>query len=602
MHSLRFFFVSFLALSLSFSPLFADEGTPKKLVHLHLHGSLTEKPHEDPFGLSGIHYRSLKEIVETLEKVGKDSDVAGVALTMGQIPFGFGQMEEVRTALATLQSSGKQVSVHVEDLDMGTYALFSPVADLSMVPTSSLWFTGLNGHGIYLKETLAKLGVEADFIHIGGYKAAGELFTRTEPSPEAEENMNWLLDGLFEALVEMTAEARGLKPEEVRGWIDQGLFSADEAREKGLIARVEYQDEFLERVKKELGDEVETVNRYDKKAEEEIDLSNPFAFFTFLAKQMEKAKTGKGDALGLIYIEGPILPGYEQPNPFGASAAAHGGNIRKALEEAADDDSIKAVVIRVDSPGGSALASEVIWRGVEQVKKKKPVVVSMGNMAASGGYYVSCGANKILADRTTLTGSIGVVGGKLVTTGMWDKIGVNWHEYKRGKNSDLMSTLSPWREDQRSLIEKWMTEIYEDFTGHVVAGRGEKLTKPIEEIAGGRVYTGAQALDLGLVDEIGGLSRAIAAAAELASATDYKVRIIPEPVNPFVALMEGVSGGGDRPSDLSFPGGAQASRWIPLLGAIEPERIPTAIQAIHRLELISKEGLVLMPPFDFSIR
>ncbi len=572
------------------------------LVHLHLNGILTEKPMEDPFGFSGSGWTSMKEILEKLEKIQEDDSVVGVALTFGQLPYGFGQMEEIHRALKDLQESGKKTFVHVEDLDIGSYALFSPVAELSLVPTSTLWLTGLSGQGLYLKGTLDKLGIDADFLHMGDYKAAGETFTRTEPSEEAEENMNWLLDSLFESLVGMIAESRGLEEDEVRELIDRGLFYPEEAKEEGLISHIEYQDEFLDRIKEELGEDVEIENRYEKEKEMEIDLSNPFAIFTFLAKQMEKEGKGKGDAIGIVYVEGPILPGYEEPSPFGPSGAAFSGNIRKALEEAAEDDKVKAVVLRVDSPGGSALASEIIWRAVVQLKEEKPVVVSMGNMAASGGYYVSCGANKIFADQTTLTASIGVVGGKLVTTGMWDKIGLNWHEYKRGENSDLMSTLSPWTDEQRELVQGWMAKIYDIFKGHVTEGRGEKLTKPIDEIAGGRVFTGEQALELGLVDEIGGLSEAIVAAADLASTTDYTTRVIPEPVSPLVALMEEMSGGGERPSDLRLGVSEDFAPWLPILKKLDPKSLPAVKTAIHRMELISSEGVVLMPPMDFVIR
>ncbi|MCA9413695.1 MAG: signal peptide peptidase SppA, partial [Candidatus Omnitrophica bacterium] len=577
----------------------AADKEKEKLVHLHLNGMLTEKPMEDPFGLSGARWISMKELLEKLEKIRKDDSVVGLALTFGQLPYGFGQMEEIHNALQEIQESGKKTYVHVEDLNTGAYALFSPVSEISVVPTSTIWLTGLYGQGLYLKGTLDKLGIDADFLHMGDYKAAGEIFTRTEPSKEAEENMNWLMDSLFGSLVKMIANSRGLEEDKVRDLVDQGLLSPESAKEAGLVAHVEYRDEFLDRIKKELGEDIEIDNRYEKEEETEIDLSNPFAFFTFLAKQMEKAGNGKGDAIGLVYVEGPIVPGYEEPNPFGPVGAAHSGNISKALEEAAEDDSVKAVVLRVDSPGGSALASEIIWRAVTQLKEKKPVVVSMGNMAASGGYYVSCGADKILADNTTLTASIGVVGGKLVTTGMWDKVGFNWHEYKRGSNSDLMSTLTDWSADQRELMHSWMATVYEDFKGHVIDGRGAKLAKPIDEIAGGRVYTGQQALNLGLVDEIGGLSEAIIAAATLASATDYKVRVIPEPVSPLVALMEEMSGGGDRPSDLKMSVSSDFLPWLDILERVDPKRLTAVKTALKRLELISREGVVLMPPIDF---
>ena len=189
---------------------------------------------------------------------------------------------------------------------------------------------------------------------------------------------------------------------------------------------------------------------------------------------------------------------------------AYSTPIRKALDKAAEDDTVKAVVLRVDSPGGSAVASEIILNATKRVAAKKPLIVSMGNVAGSGGYYVACGTKTIFADASTITGSIGVVGGKLATNGMWDKIGVTWKPTKRGANAGMLSSGDMFTDEQRALLQGWMDEIYDVFKGHVVAIRGDKLKKDIDELAGGRVFTGQQALELGLVDQIGGLSDAIA--------------------------------------------------------------------------------------------
>ena len=241
------------------------------------------------------------------------------------------------------------------------------------------------------------------------------------------------------------------------------------------------------------------------------------------------------DAVAVVYVEGPILPGYSQPTLFGAYNAAFSGDIRKALETAAKDESVKAVVLRVDSPGGSVEASEVILNAARQVKTQKPLIVSMGDVAASGGYYVACGADAIFADETTITASIGVVGGKLVTTDLWNKLGVNWVGHKRGANADLLSSTRPFDEAQRKVISDYMQQAYEVFKGHVTKGREGKLRKPIDEIAGGRVYTGKQALDLGLVDQIGGLQQAVEYAAAKVSLKNYDIRVIPEPKDFFTA-------------------------------------------------------------------
>ncbi len=223
-----------------------------------------------------------------------------------------------------------------------------------------------------------------------------------------------------------------------------------------------------------------------------------------------QAKTEDKKTVAIVYVEGPIvLAADDGMSLLGGGTSAVAGQIRRALDKAAEDDSIKAVVLRVDSPGGSAVASEIILDATKRVKAKKPFVVSMGNVAGSGGYYVAMGSDTIFADRMTITASIGVVGGKLATEGLFDKVGVNFKSYQRGENAGLLASGDPFTERNAPTMQAWMNEIYEVFKGHVKANRGEKLEKPIDELAGGRVFTGEQALELGLVDGIGTLHDAI---------------------------------------------------------------------------------------------
>jgi protease-4 len=329
-------------------------------------------------------------------------------------------------------------------------------------------------------------------------------------------------------------------------------------------------------------------------------------------------KKPQKDAIAVIYVEGVILPGHSQPTLFGQTSAAFSGDIRKALEVAAKDDTVKAVVMRVDSPGGSAEASEVILNASRQIQGSKPLIVSMGDVAGSGGYYISCAADAIFADEVTITASIGVVGGKLVTTGMWDKLGVNWVGYKRGANSDLFNSSRRFDDSQREVLADYMEAVYEVFKGHVTTGRGDRLAKPIDQMAGGRVYTGKQALELGLVDHIGGLKEAIDYAASEASIEDYEVRIIPRPKDFLTMLMEDFSGEGEGPTDISMrntaalTAGKPALGWglprgdligglrptLDLLRKTEPQRAQALYQALQRIDLISREGVIMMMPFD----
>jgi protease-4 len=375
-----------------------------------------------------------------------------------------------------------------------------------------------------------------------------------------------------------------------------------------LIDVVETQEEFIARVKNEIGGEVKIDNRYGQEQKVEINLANPFAFFGVLAEMLNPPQKPHKNSVALIYVEGTIMPGYSQPSLFGLSEIAFSGDIRKAFETAAKDDSVKAVVMRVDSPGGSAEASEVILNATRQLKDKKPFIVSMGDVAGSGGYYISCGADTIFADEVTVTASIGVVGGKLVTADMWNKLGVNWVGYKRGANADFLDSLKSFDDSQKQKLADYMQNVYGVFKNHVAKGRGDRLTKPIDQIAGGRVYTGKQALELGLVDKIGGLDQAIDYAVSKAALEDYEVRVIPRPKDFITMLMEELSGQGESPTDISMPdtnslfcGNPALKSLFELLRKTEPRRAEALYQALMRIELIRRENVIMMMPFDMVI-
>jgi len=587
----------------------ATSTAPSIIAHLHLGGTVTESPVGDPFGLTAGQMTSLRNLVARLDKAGGDSRVKAVVLTFDSMSLGFGQLEEIRQAIERIRDAGKRVYVHAEGMSMFAYGLLCAGDHLSVAPQSTLWLTGFYAESPYVKGLLDKIGVGADFMHMGDYKSAAETFTRTGPSEPAEANLNWLYDSWYESLVGMIAKSRGKTPEQVREIIDGGLYMAEEALEKGLIDAVETQDQFLARMKKDIEGPTKIDNRYGEEAGPQINFSNPLAVFSILAEMFKTPETSHKDAVGVIYVTGAILPGHSRPTLFGLVDGAYSGDIRKALDTAAGDASIKAVVMRVDSPGGSAEASEVILNATRQVRGKKPFIVSMGDVAGSGGYYIACGADAIFADEATITASIGVVGGKLITAGLWDKLGVNWVGHKRGANADLFSSSRSFDDNQRKVLEDYMQKVYEVFKGHVVAGRGDKLRKPIDEMAGGRVYTGKQALDLGLVDQIGGLKEAIEYAAAKASVKDFEVRVIPEPTDFLTALLEQSSGEGERPTDIALSGGAgplvghpTLAPLLDLLQKAEPQRARALRQALQRIDLIGREGVIMMMPFEVTIR
>lgn len=595
--------------------LWAEESKPTKkvpptVVHFHLGGQVTESPISDPFGFNAGQMTDLRRLIGRIDRAATDKNVNSVALTLGRMGLGFGQLQEIRAAIERVQDADKKVFVHAEGMNIFVYALLSVGDHLSVAPTSSLWLTGLYGESLYLKGLLDKIGVQADFLQMGDYKSAAETLTRTEPTEAANENVEWLLDGLFDSLVDMIATSRDKKRAEVRKLIDNGPYQAEDALKQGLVDAVEAREAFLARVADAHGGSVRFNNRYGEKLKSPINFNNPLALFSVLAEMFQPPKQEvKKDVVAIVYVEGAIVPGHGQPSPWGTPSGAYSGDIRKALQVAAADDSVKAVVLRVDSPGGSAEASEVILNAVRQVQKKKPLIVSMGNVAGSGGYYVACSADAIYANESTITASIGVVGGKLVTKEMWDKLGVNWIGYQRGANAGIFNSLAPFNDSEREKLRNYMQEVYDVFKGHVEKGRGYRLRKPLDEIAGGRVYTGKQALELGLVDYLGGLKEAIDGAVEKADLDEYIVRVIPRPADFFTMMMEQQTGKERRPTDLGVSLAAPLLTQVPdlsgfyqLLRKTEPLRAQALLQALQRIELIRQESVIMMMPFEMVLQ
>ncbi|HET6881679.1 MAG TPA: signal peptide peptidase SppA, partial [Pirellulales bacterium] len=587
-----------------------ESSRPKSTVAVfRLRGDIMETPPEGGLLFSIEHRVSLKDLVTRLTKAVDDDTVKAVVLSLDGAHPTTAQTEELRQVLARIREKGKKVYAHADELSMGDYALLSGVDRLSLVPTGDLWLTGLYGESPYLRGLLDKLGVQPDFLTCGDYKSAAEMFMREGPSPQAEEMQNWLLDSRFATEVKLIAEGRGVEVEKVKTWIDGGPYSASRAKELGLVDAVEPKEEFEAAIKEEFGEQLKFNHRYGEKSQPELDLSSPLAALNLWAELLGGAKKKKTykDSVAIVYVDGPITLGDSEGSLLGeAEQVAASTPLRKALDAAAEDDTIKAVVLRVDSPGGSATASEIILAATKRVKAKKPFVVSMGNVAASGGYYVACGSDTIFADESTITGSIGVVGGKLATTDLWKKAGIRWKGYQRGTNASILSSMQVFTAEQRKRMQAWMDEIYGVFKGHVVEARGDKLKKPIDELAGGRVYTGKQALELGLVDRLGTLNDAIRFVADEAKLKDYELRVVPEPKNFLEELLGESEGPKGDPRHVSLGAGATPGGLLPAalpyLDRLDPQRLRAVVTALRHLETIRAEGAVLMSPEMIWIR
>ncbi len=573
-------------------------------------GPIVERPQGEQFPLLATAARpSLKDLLERMAKAKDDKSIKAVVLLLDNVRLGLAQIEELRQAIDAIKVSGKPVYAHVDAvMSMPTLALAAGASRISVTPTAVIMITGFNAESPYLRGLLDTIGVTPDFLTCGAYKSAAEIFMRSGPSPEAARMMNWLLDSIFESYQKMVAKGRGVKPMRVRQWIDLALYTPEQAREQGIIDAVQHRQDFEAELRHKFGEDVKFDHKYGKKQSETVDYSSPFAVFQFWMKLLEGSKKATGkNVIGIVYVDGAIVPGKPEPSPFRTESGAYSTPIRKALDKVADDKDVKAVVLRVNSPGGSAVASEIIFNAAKRVNAKKPLVVSMGNVAGSGGYYVSMGAETIFADPMTITASIGVVGGKFATTPMWKKIGVTWSSNRRGENAALLSSDAVFSTGEREKMQTWMNDIYGVFKGHVVAARGAKLKKPIDELAAGRVFTGQQALDLGLVDRLGSLESAIHYAAEQAKLKHYDVRVYPEPKNFMQALFEELSDSDGEPNHLTLSVGAPACTTsivdlaLPYLKGMDQERLDTIMASLRRLDLLQQEHAALMMP-EIGIR
>jgi len=578
-------------------PIFAAEekAPPDTLAVFEFHGQITDRPPvEDPL-FGNLHAESLQSLLTRLKKASMDDKVAGVVVLLDEAGLRSAQIEELRQVLKLVKEK-KPVYAHADSVKTGTYLLLTTASRASVAPTGDLWITGLYLEELYLRGLLDMLGVRPDFLTCGKYKSAAEMFMRKEASPEASEMHDWLIESLYENMVAMIAENRGVGKDDARAWIDRGIYSAEAAHDAKLIDAVESREELLTFLKKTHGTTVKLNKSYGKKTSPEIDFNNPFAMLQLWAKLLDDSRSSSKstrNSIAVVHVDGAISLGRPTSSLFGSEEGAYSETIRKALDQVAEEPRVRAVVLRVNSPGGSAVASEIILKAVRNVQTHKPVIVSMGNVAASGGYYVSSRANRIFADSTTITGSIGVVAGKLATDGMWQRIGVNFTGIQRGKHAALMRSSKPWTDAEKQELQKWMDEIYGVFKGHVTEGRQGKLKKPIDDLAGGRVYTGAQALELGLVDEIGSLNDAITYAAKEVHLEDYELRTYPEHKNFIEQLMDET---GQKKKDEK----RLSTRWQiplePLLEGIDPERISLIHNAFQQLDCLREERIMLTSP------
>jgi protease-4 len=503
-----------------------EKKTEKKvasLAHIKLSGSLEEAPpSSDPlFGSLSEHFKSK---LDRIHKAQKDASVHALYLQLDGLDIGWGKLDELSRAIADFRKSGKKVFAYLESGNTKDYLVALACDEVCVPEPGQLMLTGLRAEASFFKELFDKIGVQADMLQMGDFKAAAEPFMRKNMSKPARKQLTRVLDDYYEnSLVDRIVRDRAragknFTAEKVKELIDEGPYTARAALKAGLIDRVAYADDYRTELRNALKKEQKAehssfLHDYGKEEKKDVTFSD---MFKILFSPPSKKKGSSKPRIAVIYATGVITTGKSEEGLFGAETTGS-TTMLEAIRQAEKDDSVKAIVLRVDSPGGSALASDLIWN--ELKRSKKPVVASMSDTAASGGYYICMSARKIYAEPGTLTGSIGVVGGKLAIGGTLDKIGINTEVISRGANAGILSTDKPFSDSERKAMTALMKDVYDQFLDKALAGRhkaGKKMTREeLVKLAGGRIWTGRQAKANGLIDELGTLQDAIAAARAL---------------------------------------------------------------------------------------
>ena len=517
--------------SLACTYVVADETTPQTNANeplqyavFSLDSALTEGA-PPPLPLGG-RQNTLYGLVQQIDKAVKDQQLHGAIFKIRSPSIGRAKIAEIRAAITRLRQSGKKVFADLEMATTSDYMIASACDEIVMPPAGSLMVTGVRIEVTFYKEMLDKIGAKADILQVGDFKGAGETFTRSEMSPELKKQYESLATDFFDQLITHIASDRGLSKERAEQLINQGLFMAEDAKQHKLIDRVAYQNDWKDFLQQE--NKKREIRLLDKYGEKETD--NDFSGFAGMVKfmnllmgQQKQSASGKTQQIAVIYVSGAIVPG-KSSNTIMGNKVVGSQTIIEAIKTAEKEDRVKAIVIRVDSPGGSALASDLIWNALRNCKKT--VFASMGDVAASGGYYVAMGAKKIFAEAGTLTGSIGVVGGKVALQDTLLKLGVTTDVVSRGKNSGLFSILKPFSDNERAALTLMMENIYLQFITKAATSRKMDL-KQMRPLAEGKVYTGRQAQKIGLIDQLGGLHDAVAdAKKECGIAADEKIDLL----------------------------------------------------------------------------
>lgn len=494
------------------------------ILKIKLDGPIIDREIDNPFSeiqgfksFSQADGMGLNSMIKKIKYAATDDNIKGIYLEMKHVSGGYANISELRNVLLEFKKSGKFVYSYSEGYDQREYYLASAAGKIFVNPQGSLEFKGLSMNLMFYKSALEKLGVDLQVFRHGKFKSAVEPFLLDKMSEANRLQSETFLNSIWNTMLDGIAKERKLSKEELNGFANNLSIEDPEDAKGNLVDVLAYEDEVLSDLKKKTGltekDKVNFVSldKYDAKAKPNLKLNNT--------------------RIAVIYANGEIASGEGSNDEIGSE------RIVKAIREARLDDKVKAIVLRVNSPGGSALASDVMWREVMLAKKTKPFIVSMGNLAASGGYYISCAAHRIFAQPNTITGSIGVFGMiPNLQKAFEQKLGITLDTVNTNKHSHVGSVFLPVNEKEHAFIQKSVEKIYDVFTKRVAEGRNMTQAM-VDSIGQGRVWTGADALKINLVDELGGLNDALAYAAKQANLKEYKLVELPKQVHPFAEFL-----------------------------------------------------------------
>ena len=446
-----------------------------------------------PGRLASERLRTLFGVLETLEAIADEPRVAGVLLELSGAPGGIAAAQSLRRALESARARGKVIAAWAESLDLVSLYVASGADRIWIPETGRVFAVGLRADAFYLRDLLDRIDVRPDVVRIGTHKSAGEMFTNQRMSDEQREQLDAIVSEHFDALVEGIAAGRSRSAAQVREWIDRGRYTAADARDAGLVDACAYRDELEDR----LG-ELASSRAAEPGRPALVDARALWVLHTNARSSLRAAPP----RIAVLFTSGAISRGEHGRGIVSRSA-------EEMLAALAQDPRVRGVVLRIDSPGGDALASDLLWRAVRELRREKPVVASVGEIAASGGYYIASAADCVIAERSSLTGSIGVIGGKLDLSGLFARIGVGLDGVERGAHAGMHSAARGFTDEERDLVRDEMRALYDVFVARVAEGRG-LAAAAVERAAQGRVFTGGRALAFGLVDALGGPLEALA--------------------------------------------------------------------------------------------